>query len=553
MYHRNKVHTDEFWKYELAKHRRTVLDSKTNEDMWRKQLGKHAAESEDQNPGSRSRSLEIHDRKPSITDERWLEQIKRSTSSDPNQNSQVSAEMKLLALHSLQNSLQMMSMKLPTQQAQQKPLEPHHTSIRSETPTPAQGPPAQPEPEKAGYLSLLAHLSAQRNKAQEGPSANLRASIESEPLSSVPTYLSDMKEESAAKRTQMWLAQLGHYRQKSASFHEDIDRNHEELWEEQIAKVRKHPIKSPLEPIEITIEEEDEEKAILPPPIKEEVVQAQGLVAQPQEQQPPLLKNNVISIKTSAIQRVENQPRTFSLQLEVNNNNLSEAPQGEEPLVASRHIPVPPLPNRTLGLPPPAKRPLLEIPEITAEEPAIPEDLEDKDLVTTKDTTTPATNANESDPGSVLKSLLMDRLPRKRPLSPVASSVKSLKTTTSSVVGGSVVGGCTIGGSGESDILRRRLLGIKSESLEDVCLPPKPKFKPPTATITSQQFQQQSMITEESEEGPVDLRKDEQKNLNSASTMIKNYTQTSVLKHLLYRYTNSGPSNHAEAEDSASS
>merc|ERR1740122_310343 len=41
MYHRNKVHTDEFWKYELAKHRRTVLDSKTNEDMWKKQLGKH--------------------------------------------------------------------------------------------------------------------------------------------------------------------------------------------------------------------------------------------------------------------------------------------------------------------------------------------------------------------------------------------------------------------------------------------------------------------------------------------------------------------------------
>ena len=44
MYHRNKVHTDEFWKYELAKHRRSGLDIQTNEDMWHRQLGKHADE-----------------------------------------------------------------------------------------------------------------------------------------------------------------------------------------------------------------------------------------------------------------------------------------------------------------------------------------------------------------------------------------------------------------------------------------------------------------------------------------------------------------------------
>ena len=155
MYHRNKVHTDEFWKYELAKHRRTVLDSKTNEDMWKKQLGKHASEQEAEKAAaaaaaaaaaimgsnsSRSRSLESHDRKSSespgrqsrgntpapnagvnapppgantIPNDHWLEQIKRSTTNDPNQNSQVSNEMKLLALHSLQNSLQMMTMKLP--------------------------------------------------------------------------------------------------------------------------------------------------------------------------------------------------------------------------------------------------------------------------------------------------------------------------------------------------------------------------------------------------------------------------------------------------------
>ena len=44
MYHRNKVHTDEFWRYELTKNRRTVTDDKANEDLWKKQLGKHAEE-----------------------------------------------------------------------------------------------------------------------------------------------------------------------------------------------------------------------------------------------------------------------------------------------------------------------------------------------------------------------------------------------------------------------------------------------------------------------------------------------------------------------------
>ena len=44
MYHRNKVHTGEFWRYELTKNRRTGLDDKANEDLWKKQLGKHAEE-----------------------------------------------------------------------------------------------------------------------------------------------------------------------------------------------------------------------------------------------------------------------------------------------------------------------------------------------------------------------------------------------------------------------------------------------------------------------------------------------------------------------------
>ncbi|QQP31571.1 Oocyte zinc finger protein XlCOF22like [Caligus rogercresseyi] len=101
MYHRNKVHTDEFWKYELTKHRRAVVDSKTNEDMWKKQLGKHGCE---QNSSG----------------ELWLDQIQviqpnqsSSQGSSPSKSS-ISAEMKLLALQSLQSSLKLMKMQEET-------------------------------------------------------------------------------------------------------------------------------------------------------------------------------------------------------------------------------------------------------------------------------------------------------------------------------------------------------------------------------------------------------------------------------------------------------
>ena len=698
MYHRNKVHTDEFWKYELAKHRRTVLDSKTNEDMWKKQLGKHASEQEQQEHEAaaaaavaaafRSRSLEIHDRKPlaanslqqapsmgtlagnepahqltneqqqqKMPDDRWLEQIKRSTSTDTNQNSQVSAEMKLLALHSLQNSLQMMNMKLPPPPPPVAPLAPaapvgapmspvmHAVApnLPPDAPMNSAGAPAVQEPRPKtpvsppsgsnstktgnGYLSLLAHLSAQRKAEPESnpgfPVVDQERS-QSESSASIAPYLSDMKEESAANRTQMWLAQLGQYRQKS--FQGEIDRNHEELWEEQIAKVRQNPVRSPLEPIEITIEDTGSNnpnknpinteptdirsgcKAVLPPLEQEEEEESRKYVAPPtfEDVSPPpslaALKRpptpvsplvptppHVISIKTSAIQRVENQPRTFSVSLEVNNNDiLSEQPR--------RHIPVPLLPTSRppLNNPPPVKRRLLEIPEdelstedhdVTKETPRVPL-VENPMGIPAKETP-----VAEGD-GSVLKFLLMDRMPRKRTHSP-AMSHKSTEAKRLSF-------------SGESDILRRRLLGIKSEeppqeanlppmaktlppmvktlpprvnslppmanTLPQVAkpfshmveqpmphiqsLPPKPRFLPPTATITSQQlFEQQQQQKHDTKEpgqyAPVDLSKSEPlqqpEQQEQEHPQMKNYTQTSVLKHLLYRY------NHSTEEESSSS
>ena len=705
MYHRNKVHTDEFWKYELAKHRRTVLDSKTNEDMWKKQLGKHVnGEQEAEQAAkamaalagggsasagcSRSHSLErksstsppagtspqlpaAHSNAPGRSpanpqpgtpvDDHWLEQIKRSTTNDPNQNSQVSNEMKLLALHSLQSSLQMMSMKLPMkppmttpttmalspasggvvptvveQELRQQPqVERPKSPIISRNPTP---PGAAPQAQPQGYLSLLAHLSAQRKAEQNSDlSEQIRSAESDQPIrdqqqrsqseSSIAPYLSDMKEEPAAKRTQMWLAQLGQYKHKPTSvggmaggspaseaigFQDEIDRNHDELWEEQIAKAKSHPVKSPLEPIEITIVDQENDndlnsgcKAILPPPM----VSRPPTPLSPIRQRSPSC-NNVISIKTSAIQRMVNHPRTFSLSLEVNNNNTDPNSNGCDPIIAigmdlkprNRHIPVPILPTSRPSLmnPPPVKRGrFLEIPEET-EETSNLNPVSDHDLpgganvATVEDQAAsiateapPTAVVPASEDSSVLKSLLMDRMmsgPRKRTLSEALKPAEPAKRLSV---------------NGDSDILRRRLLGIKSEeqlqqpqeqppkqlllpaqqpqqlqpTQQQHSLPPKPKFQPPTATITSQQQLQKQQFhpvahLEEpnnlansiniqgvpslnlmtapaghpvnASHGPIDLRKEQQHPASAAaSQQQKNYTQTSVLKHLLYRYTNS--------------
>ena len=44
MYHRNKVNTDEFWKYELVKNRFSEIDASVKEVLWQKQLGRHLEE-----------------------------------------------------------------------------------------------------------------------------------------------------------------------------------------------------------------------------------------------------------------------------------------------------------------------------------------------------------------------------------------------------------------------------------------------------------------------------------------------------------------------------
>ena len=632
---------------------------------------------------------------------------------------------------------------------------------------------AQTQQPQSGYLNLLAHLSAQRkaesdlelaaaieqqrrpslknNSAHEATTATLITSAGLSP----PPYLPDIKEESATKRTQMWLAQLGRYRQKS--FQDEMDRNHDELWEEQIAKVKQCPVRSPIEPIEITLDQDENSTAennntnenaaaaeevrgglkpkledssstnpanLPAPPTTAAAVavttparklanfkEFQGISSRNQgmiplmmsalECYPPprrpsspppaatgksennnIISNlittrpatpvspspraspmprpvgphhhpirNVISIKTSAISRVENHPRTFSLNLEINNNNpISDdgadhheeqsqhhrEHQQNQPRI-NRHIPVPVIPT-SRGLaenPPPMKRRLLEIPEDDlASPPAVvvhagtteqhnellpsavgQDDLEVKvnspaGLASAASKTDGATAAavvpvTKVEDSSVLKSLLMDRLPRKRSLSPaIKATITNPSKKRPSIT------------NGDSDILRKRLLGLKTENpAPDVVLAGgaamaiKPRFQPPSATITSEQQQQhqvasvqQHLVHHHHRDGPpppssnpVDLTKVEghqllhhhalpnghagqldNNNLNNNNVNVmngaefepgviqqrsahhpsivnkqliqqvqqpappaKSYTQTSVLKHLLYRYTNS--------------
>merc|ERR1719167_1620396 len=66
------------------------------------------------------------------------------------------------------------------------------------------------------------------------------------------------KEESSVKRTQLWLQQVNKYRHKPPK--EELDANHEQLWEQQISRVKRNPVRSPLEPVEIVIEDDGSDK-----------------------------------------------------------------------------------------------------------------------------------------------------------------------------------------------------------------------------------------------------------------------------------------------------
>ncbi|CAB4065424.1 unnamed protein product [Lepeophtheirus salmonis] len=248
-------------------------------------------------------------------------------------------------------------------------------------PVPADPPSSQQD---AGYLSLLAHISSAQRRVAEKEEA-LRSDSPSLP------------EEPAAKRTQMWLAQLGRYRQKSVQY--EIEKNHEELWEEQIAKIKQNPRE----------EEDDEEGGYL---------HLGGVEEHEQEHHhhvPGLIMTEEANIKEERAAEEEriimgepHDPLQLQLQAYEDQRGVSPPPSSPHQL---KHIVS--LPN-------------------THSPPSTCKNEDDPELI--------------SSDGSVLKSILLDRIGRKRPsLDPTPVPPKANHQEDS------------------TDILRRRLLGLKEE------------------------------------------------------------------------------------------
>ena len=314
MYHRNKVHTDEFWRYELTKNRRSVIDESANDDLWKKQLGRHADDApaallsssvavagqtakQDKTAG---KSLPLsEDGKASggggsqaDNHANWLKQIRSTAaaavaasgeSSSPAalaaSPANLSPNMKLLALQSLQKSLQFMTMagggKLAASISAEVGADggkssPSPTDLRSETGN--QTSTATDDDKNESYLSLLAQLACRGGAGGDGRRAaeDHGGGGGGSLLPGPPT-----NQQSASDRTQLWLQQVKQFsaikeeqEEEQQQQQQQLAANHEQLWEQQIARVKANPVRSPLEPVEIVIEEGAGENVPAPPPNK---------------------------------------------------------------------------------------------------------------------------------------------------------------------------------------------------------------------------------------------------------------------------------------------
>ena len=281
MYHRNKVHTDEFWRYELTKNRKTVLDDVANEDAWKQQLGKHAEEEaakmkKEAAEAAAAAAVEEKASHPAtspkaaaaVVDKQggggsWLDQVKRSSTPAPAPPAPtlepVTTEMKLLALQNLQQNLQsslhFMSMGMAAPQLAAMTSLQRLAGIQSSLTTNDQSVKVEPSgPPQESYLSLLAQFAAKESE-ERSLAENANGESSSTGARQPPAIL-PAKEESSVKRTQLWLQQVNKYRHKPPK--EELDANHEQLWEQQISRVKRNPVRSPLEPVEIVIEDDGE-------------------------------------------------------------------------------------------------------------------------------------------------------------------------------------------------------------------------------------------------------------------------------------------------------
>jgi hypothetical protein len=382
MYHRNKVNTDEFWRHELTKNRRSNLDDKANEDLWRQQIAKHSGETS--TPAPQHRIIKPEPGGGQVEDEQqlqqWLEPAVTAAAG------QMSTEMKLLALQSLQNSLTMMSRRsglvIPSPSSdsnnnndssrnsdmvnlQQLAIVSNNNNNNNgssfcynlqQLTTAGEAGLAvkkemqcQQQPES--YLALLAQLAREsetkHNSSNHMQNRSSRNSNNSEwgrggglaPGSGGGQDLPEerrggaspmlpTKEESAVKRTQLWLQQVNRYRSSRLPREELDSANHEQMWEQQIARVKRNPVKSPLEPVEIVLDDGEAETtaATVHPPQPSPRHRTQRHLLQQQQQQhlhqvTPLcsfkINNNNIALNNNS-NNINNNNNTIN-----NNNNTN--------------------------------------------------------------------------------------------------------------------------------------------------------------------------------------------------------------------------------------
>jgi len=610
MYHRNKVHTDEFWRYELTKNRRTIMDDKANEDLWKKQLGKHAEETAKlkleaeaaaaaasaaaaaavaiaENDGSSIQTAnEEKSSENNNQDEnsKWLDQINRAGTSQAS-NENVTTEMKLLALQSLQNSLHFMSMGMSGPQFAAMSSLQRFANLQNisgpESAAPAQqikleNPAGAPQ---ESYLSLLAQIA---KKESDDRFDNMKPTIDTgdNQLKEMSSFtnkdtgspdnvlpLPPTKEESSVKRTQMWLQQVNKYRHKPPK--EELDANHEELWEQQISRVKKNPVRSPLEPVEIVIEDDSDAS----------IREYNG--NSPFQPPRPLSRHS----RRSTINNNNNESVTvFQTKIVLSH---PAGPQGTATLSLPQQFISQPGPSGIspkVFLQPSYIKPKIENQGSDSQDPYDHISTPNEQVLGRPSPVptpapreqSPAPVAHCGEDASMLKSLLLDRMKRKRSSS-IETDANSKKSTSMNVP--KVSKPVTIPEQPQ-DILRKRLLGWVD--------PPAPKESPkqerttaPVVTPRSQEpsanrlqsrpgqnlnqnygqvFQIDLNQQEESvrtspaghsparispppinrPEGPNDSRENKSTKKENSGAKKENtvtYANTSVLKHLLHRYT----------------
>ena len=380
------------------------------------------------------------------------------------------------------------------------------------------------------------------------------------------------KEESSVKRTQMWLQQVNKYRHRPPK--EELEANHDELWEQQISRVKKNPVRSPLEPEEIVIEDETEASVASQPTAPVARVSRSNTLNNNNNFNDNNNNINIINNNNNNTIINNNTPEgvtIFPARIILAHPVTASAPGAATLTFTPQFLTAAPASHQPQPLKVFLHQPLVPAPQEAAAggQPRHSTDTEHSRMTPVSRVTTPVSRdqrhvsrdhtpvppSRESSParapapgddGSMLKSLLMDRIKRKRSSSNDTDAA-SKRSSTSNTTGESSKASRPISvPDGPSDILRKRLLGW----VDPAPAPPTPKAPRTEERTASRSQSNNNNNNNNSEPGPgvfqIDLenKEDQTRNTTGAAQSqspkrenVVTYANTSVLKHLLHRYT----------------